>query len=82
MNYVSSLNKGTKYLRFSASFLFQSKEQLAVLGYNTGNSVSPTIDSFETYGETGIAPIIFILLGVLQVSYLMKYIKILYKKLY
>src|SRR4030081_3217943 len=35
-------------------------------GYNAGASVGPSADGFETYGVTGLALIVFILLGVHQ----------------
>src|SRR5947209_790090 len=39
-------------------------------GDNSGDSVGPSADGFETYGVTGVALIIFILLGVGPGSYL------------
>jgi K(+)-stimulated pyrophosphate-energized sodium pump len=38
------------------------------VGDNAGDSVGPTADSFETYGVTGVALIVFILLAVANVA--------------
>ncbi|HMN42325.1 MAG TPA: sodium-translocating pyrophosphatase [Phycisphaerales bacterium] len=40
------------------------------VGDNAGDSVGPSADGFETYGVTGVALIIFIMLAILPLSYL------------